>query len=78
MTATWAEIEHDLNALLIPPRPREELSRLELQYLHNQAVVISAQWREFFPDVVRPSSCPFDAKPAPGGTLAAFMRANTP
>ena len=59
-----------------PPR-RAELTRLELQWIHNEAIGIAAQFREFFPDVVRPSGCPFDHRhDPPRGALAAFMRAN--
>lgn len=54
---------------------RTELTRLEHHQLHLRAVGLAAQWREFFPDVVRPSHCPFDHRHAPkAGTLAALMQ----
>jgi hypothetical protein len=64
-------------ARIAPPR-RTELTRVEHHQLHLQAVGLSAQFREFFPNVVRPSYCPFDHRhDPPAGTLAALMRAHT-
>ena len=52
-----------------------ELDRYELRRLHEQAVLISKQYAEFFPDVERPSRCPVDCRPvARPGTLAGLMQ----
>lgn len=61
------------------PPPQAEMARGELFSFHHRAIALSATFREFFPDVARPSTCEVGTKtPAPSGTLAAFMQANRP
>jgi hypothetical protein len=61
--------------LIAFPLPPCELDRAELRRVHEQAILIRARFPEFFPDVRRPSCCPFDARPvSKPGTLAGLMQ----
>ena len=61
----------------------DELSPTDHRRLHEQCVLLSRMYREFFPagETRWPSNCPYDARPGKvhgtaGSPLAGFMHAN--
>jgi hypothetical protein len=74
MVAHLDALINDDRALMLA-HPPAELDRYELRRLHEEAVLVARMYREFFPNVRRPSQCPIDARPAAKpGTLAGLMQ----